>query len=100
MSVRRYASLPGRAVLEIAGADRATFLQGLVSSDATRIAPARALHAGFLTAQGRFLHEFHMAALDEAILLDVEAARLDDLAKRLKLYKLRSKVTIAARPDL
>lgn len=100
MSVRRYASLSGRAVLEIAGADRATFLQGLVSSDATRIAPARALHAGFLTAQGRFLHEFHMAALDEAILLDVEAARLDDLAKRLKLYKLRSKVTIAARPDL
>jgi folate-binding protein YgfZ len=100
MSARHYASLPGRAVLEIAGADRKTFLQGLVSSDATQVAPARALHAGFLTAQGRFLHEFHMVELGEAILLDAEAARLDDLAKRLKLYKLRSKVTIAARPDL
>lgn len=100
MSARHFASLPGRAVLEIAGADRKTFLQGLVSSDATKVAPDRALYAGFLTAQGRFLHEFHMVELGEAILLDAEAARLDDLAKRLKLYKLRSKVTIAARPDL
>jgi folate-binding protein YgfZ len=100
VSLRHYAILPGRAVLEIAGPDRKAFLQGLVSSDARRVAPTRALHAALLTAQGRFLHEFHIAELGEAILLDAEAARLDDLAKRLKLYKLRSKVTIAARPDL
>lgn len=100
MSARHYAILPSRAVLEVGGPDRHTFLQGLVSSDATKVGAARALHAGFLTAQGRFLHEFHMAEPGEAILLDAEAARLDDLAKRLKLYKLRSKVTISARPDL
>lgn len=100
MGKRHYANLPGRAVLEIGGPDRKTFLQGLVSSDATKVGPTRALHAAFLTAQGRFLHEFHMVELGETILLDAEAARLDDLAKRLKLYKLRAKVTIAARPDL
>jgi folate-binding protein YgfZ len=100
MSARHFTILSSRAVLEIGGADRKTFLQGLVSSDATKVSPARALHAAFLTAQGRFLHEFHMVELGEAILLDAEAARLDDLAKRLKLYKLRAKVTIAARPDL
>jgi folate-binding protein YgfZ len=100
MGKRFYAILPGRAALEIGGPDRKTFLQGLVSSDATKVAGTRALHAGFLTAQGRFLHEFHMVELGEAILLDAEAARLDDLAKRLKLYKLRSKVTIAPRLDL
>lgn len=100
MSARHYAILPSRAVLEIGGPDRHNFLQGLVSSDATKVGPSRALHAGFLTAQGRFLHEFHMAEPGEAILLDAEAARLDDLVKRLKLYKLRSKVTITPRPEL
>lgn len=100
MTLRHYAISSARAVLEIGGADRKTFLQGLVSADATKVSTVRALHAGFLTAQGRFLHEFHMVECGEAVLLDAEAARLDDLAKRLKLYKLRAKVTIAPRPDL
>ena len=36
-----------------------------------------------------------MAELGETLYLDAEAARLADLAKRLSLYKLRSKVTVA-----
>ena len=38
-----------------------------------------------------------MVAQGETLLLDGEAARLDDLRRRLALYKLRSKVTLAAR---
>ncbi len=95
MPERFHALLPARAALCVAGDDRRTFLQGLVSSDATKVDAAHARHAGFLTAQGRFLHEFFMLAVGEAIHLDAEAARLDDLARRLKLYKLRAKVTLA-----
>ena len=97
MSARFFAPLAARAALRIQGPDRIGFLQGLVSSDAAKIAPDRALHAGFLTAQGRFLHEFFMGAQGEAVLLDCEAARRDDLLRRLKIYKLRAKIELG--PD-
>jgi folate-binding protein YgfZ len=97
MSARLFAPLAARAALRIQGPDRIGFLQGLVSSDAAKVAPDRALHAGFLTAQGRFLHEFFMAARGDEVLLDCEAARRDDLVRRLKIYKLRAKVELA--PD-
>jgi folate-binding protein YgfZ len=70
------------------------FLQGLVTNDVAKVAPGQAVYAALLTAQGKFLHEFFVAQLGEGLVLDAEAARLDDLAKRLKIYKLRSKVTI------
>jgi folate-binding protein YgfZ len=100
MSARFFAPLPARAALRIAGDDRISFLQGLVSSDASKIASDRALHAGFLTAQGRFLHEFFMCAHGEAVLLDCEAARCNDLLRRLKIYKLRAKIELAADDSL
>jgi len=100
MTAPVFAILPSRAVLAVAGEDRKTFLQGLISADTLKLTPARAGYGGFLTAQGRFLHEFALADAGETILLDVEAARIDDLAKRLKLYKLRAKVAITPRPDL
>lgn len=93
-------ALPHRGVLSVAGEDRRTFLQGLVSNDVTRVSESRALWSAMLTPQGKFLHEFFMVEQGDALLLEGEAARLDDLRKRLSLYKLRAKVTIAARDDL
>ncbi len=90
-----YALLGGRGVLEVAGADRAAFLQGLVSNDVTKAGPSRAVFAALLTAQGKYLHDFFIAALGEALYLDCESSRLEDLKKRLSLYKLRSKVSLA-----
>ncbi len=90
-----YALLDGRGVLEVAGADRAAFLQGLVSNDVTKAGPSRAVFAALLTAQGKYLHDFFIVALGDALYLDCESSRLEDLKKRLSLYKLRSKVTLA-----
>jgi folate-binding protein YgfZ len=89
-----YARLGARGVLEVAGADRVAFLQGLVSNDVTKAGPARAVFAALLTAQGKYLHDFFIVALGDALYLDCEAARLADLKKRLNLYKLRSKVSL------
>jgi len=100
MSQPRFAILQSRAVLAVSGADRATFLQGLVSTDVTTVSETTAIHTAFLTAQGKYLHDFFIAALGESFLLDCEAARAEDLKKRLSMYRLRSKVTIEARPDL
>jgi folate-binding protein YgfZ len=89
-----YATLPARGVLEIAGADRIAFLQGLVSNDVAKADPAHAVFAALLTAQGKYLHDFFILALGEALYLECEAARLADLKKRLSIYKLRAKVTL------
>ncbi|MGE0726075.1 MAG: folate-binding protein YgfZ [Alphaproteobacteria bacterium] len=90
-----FALLDSRGVLAVAGPDRAPFLQGLVSNDVTRVADDRALYSAFLTPQGRFLHEFFLVGHGEVLLVECEAARREDLRKRLSLYRLRSKVTIA-----
>src|SRR4051794_38708058 len=96
----RFVALPDRALLAVAGEDRAAFLQGLVSNDVTRASPARAIHAALLTAQGKYLHDFFIAERDGALHLEAEAARLPDLKRRLSLYKLRSKVSLAEAPSL
>lgn len=90
-----YSVLAARGVLAIEGDDRVAFLQGLVSNDMTKVGPTRALYAALLTPQGKYLHDFFVAAEGDRLFIDAEAARLDDLARRLRQYKLRSKVTIA-----
>jgi folate-binding protein YgfZ len=94
------AILEHRGALSVAGPDARPFLQGLISNDVTKVTPARAVHAGLLTAQGRYLHDFIVAAHGDGLLLETERARLGDLRKRLTIYKLRSKVTIEPADDL
>ncbi|MFE0756426.1 YgfZ/GcvT domain-containing protein [Inquilinus sp. NPDC058860] len=88
-------TLLDRDVLRLTGEDRAAFLQGLVSNDMRKVAPDRAVFAAFLTPQGKYLHDFHVAALGDAWLIDCEAGRGADLFRRLRMYKLRSKVELA-----
>jgi tRNA-modifying protein YgfZ len=93
----QYSILPDRGVLAITGEDRVKYLQGLVSNDARLAAPDRAIYAWFMTPQGKYLHDFLIFETGDALLLDVEAARRDDLLRRLKMYKLRSKITLEDR---
>lgn len=84
-----------RAVLSVAGDDRATFLQGLISNDITKAGPGHAIWAAFLTPQGKFLWDLFIVEHDGAFLIDVEAARAEEFRKKLSMYKLRAKVAIA-----
>src|SRR6185437_967000 len=96
MVERFCAILEDRGVLEVTGADRYQFLQGLVSNDVEKATPGRALYAALLTAQGKYLHDFFIVVMGESLFLDGESARLADLKRRLGLYKLRAKVSLAA----
>lgn len=91
----RYTVLEHRGLLTIAGEDRRTFLQGLVSNDVTKVAPDRAVWAALLTPQGKFLHDMVIVEMGETLFLEAEQARLDDLKTRLSRYRLRAKVQIA-----
>ncbi|MBY0500840.1 MAG: folate-binding protein [Alphaproteobacteria bacterium] len=92
--------LSQRGVLEIKGEDKATFLQGLITNDINLVTPHHAIYTTLLSPQGRFLFDFFIIESEDSYLLDAEASRLGDLLKKLRLYKLRSKVTLNLRPDL
>jgi folate-binding protein YgfZ len=89
-----------RGLLRLSGPDRVSFLQGIVSNDIKKARPGHAVWATLLTAQGKYLHDFFVIADGETLLLDAEGERLADLQRRLTLYKLRAKVTIAPVTDL
>jgi folate-binding protein YgfZ len=86
---------PDRAIIAVAGEDRQGFLQGLISNDTTKVSALQAIYATLLTAQGRFLFDLFIAEQDGRYLVDCAAPRRADLIKRLSMYRLRSKVTIA-----
>jgi hypothetical protein len=88
--------LTDRAVLEVSGADRVGFLQGLVSNDVAQALPGRAVWSALLTPQGKWVADFFIFADGETLLLDVEAGQRDLVAKLLSRYRLRSKVVIEA----
>ncbi len=94
----RTALLPARTVLAVTGEDRVGYLQGLVSNDVALAAPGRAVWAALLTPQGKWLADFFIFADGERLLLDVEAAQADDLARRLLRFRLRAKVAVAPDP--
>jgi len=84
-----------RQLLRISGSDRQSFLQGLVSNDVTRLAEGP-IYAALLSAQGKYLFDFFLAADGDGILLDVAAERAPALAQRLGMYRLRAEVAIEA----
>ena len=95
-----FTRLENRAVLVVEGEDRLTFLQGLISNDINKASPEQAIWAGFLTPQGKFQYDLFITIHGDRVLLDVEADRIDAFAKRLGMFKLRSKVTINRAADL
>jgi len=86
------APLPGRGVIAVSGPDRVTFLNGLVSNDIALAAPDRAVWAALLTAQGRYVTDFFVFADGERLLMEVLAAAVPELLKKLSRYRLRSAV--------
>ena len=93
------AILSDRSVLEIAGEERASFLQGLITNDVAGLGAGQACFAGLLSPQGKILFDFFAINAGDAILLDCPAAAAADLLKRLTFYKLRAKVTLADASD-
>lgn len=86
--------LPHRGVLSVSGADRVSFLNGLVTND---IAPADQGHpvwTAFLTPQGKVIADFFVVGDGERLLLETDLDRLEDLKSRLGRYRLRAKVTL------
>jgi folate-binding protein YgfZ len=92
------AKLDDRSVLEVTGADRVPFLNGLVSNDVALAAPGRAVWAALLTPQGKYLADFFIFAEPDRLLLDCAVSQADLLRQRLLRYRLRADVAMEATP--
>ena len=51
-----------RGVLRLAGADRATWLQGLVTNDVLSLQPGHRVYSAYLTPQGRMITDLWVVA--------------------------------------
>jgi len=69
--------------LRIDGADRAAFLQALVSNDVSALAADTGLYATYLTPQGRMLADLHVYHRGDTLLAVVPAEQAASLAARL-----------------
>src|SRR5712691_321558 len=92
------ALLPDRGVVKVAGDDARKFLNGLVTCDLAKVAPAQACFAALLTPQGKIIADFLLAEAPPAdgggFFLDCPRALAPGLVQRLNFYKLRAKVVI------
>jgi folate-binding protein YgfZ len=86
------AHLDDRGIVKVSGDDAEAFLQGIVTCDLGRAAPAR--FGALLTPQGKILFDFILVREGRSFLLDTAASGAADLAKRLTFYKLRAKVAV------
>lgn len=83
-----------RGILKISGPDRLTFLQGLVTNDVTQLTEDKSLYSLLLTSQGKHSFDLFLMAVGDEWWVEADRARLDELKKRLSLYKLRSNISI------
>jgi folate-binding protein YgfZ len=88
------------AVLEIAGADAATFLQGQFSNDVRDLSPTTWQHTSYNSPKGRMLATLVLWGDEGGFRALLPADIADPVRKRLAMYVLRSRVTVSDRTDM
>jgi tRNA-modifying protein YgfZ len=92
------AFLPDRGVVKVSGEDARSFLNGLVTTDLTRLEPGAGRFGALLTPQGKIVVDFLIteatAGQGGGFLLDCPRALAGGLATKLGFYKLRAKVAV------
>ena len=90
------ALLPDRGVVKVAGADARTFLNGLLTTDVTKLTPEQARFGALLTPQGKIVVDCIVAEAPAGdgggFFLDCPRALAPHLVEKLNFYKLRAKV--------
>lgn len=86
--------LADRGVVRVTGEDAEKLLQGVITNDMERLSAQPAIHAALLTPQGKILFDFFVVKTPTGFLLETAVDKAADLAKRLRMYKLRAKAEI------
>lgn len=90
-----YANLSSHfGVIRASGEEVAAFLQGQLSNDIRLVTPELAQYSTYSTPKGRMLANFLIWQADDAYFLLCRLDLLEPTLKRLKMYVMRSKVTL------
>src|SRR3954469_16757944 len=92
-------AIADRRQVAVAGDDRRTFLQGLLTNDTEALAAGQGCYAAWLTPQGRMLCDMHVIESGDMMLLDVPAADVAHIAERLEQFHFSEDVQIASLAD-
>jgi folate-binding protein YgfZ len=75
-----------RGRIVVSGADRASYLQGLLTNDIVALAAGQGCYAAYLTAQGRMIADLHVYELGDVILLTMAGDVKDAVMAKLDQF--------------
>ena len=84
-----------RGRIALTGADRADYLQGLLTNDIVALDDGRGCYAAYLTPQGRIIADAELFNLGDRLLLDVHGSVKDMLVQRLDELVFTEDVDVA-----
>ena len=84
------------SIIKIEGEDSAKFLQSIITND---INSETTIYSLMLTPQGKFLFDFFITPMGNDYFIEISTAQLEPFISKLKLYRLRSKVSITHMPE-
>lgn len=84
------------SIIKIEGEDSAKFLQSIITND---INSKNTIYSLMLTPQGKFLFDFFITPKDDYYFIEISTAQLEPFISKLKLYRLRSKISITHIPE-
>ena len=86
--------LEDRGILFVEGPDAKDFLQNIITNDIEKVTENSSCFASLLSPQGKFLFDFIIIKHKKGYLIDCEKSQIDELYKKLSLYKLGSELKI------
>ncbi len=96
-AIRKSAALmdcPHRAVVELTGRDRLTFLNNLLTNDINALEPGRGCYAYLLNTKGRIVQDMYALHLADRTLLEMDARLAAGLCRTLEDYLFGEDVKI------
>src|SRR3954471_19209609 len=89
-------AISARAQIAVAGKDRASYLQGLLTNDIEALTAGTGCYAAWLTPQGRMVTDLHVLESGDMLLLDVPVELVDAVLQRLDQYLFSEDVQLAS----
>jgi glycine cleavage system T protein len=102
LSVRRAAGLldfSNRAVVEFTGADRLSYLQGLISNDLRVASSGEGIYAAFLSQQGKVLGDCRVLTTDDSFIVDLWEPLKPKILEHVHRYLVADEVEITDLTD-
>ncbi len=88
-----------RGLIAVSGSDAESFLQNMLSNDVRQVSESRSQLTSLNTPKGRMLALMRLFRREGVFYLDLPRALVENILKRLRMYVLRSQVSLESAND-